>query len=170
MVKSYKTYIDAGIPEKQAYSVYKAISELKPETGSSKVSIYQKTQVINKQGLTPKQQTALVATLYTSHDDNGNITDESLLPYIANSARLLSLYTTSKGENTSMINMTIPKSFKDDGKTYELTDAEKKLYKDTYVAYFNMKITNLSSEANVENFSEKAANKAKKAVLDGRNK
>ena len=69
-----------------------------------------------------------------------------------------------------MINMTIPKSFKDDGETYELTDAEKKLYKDTYVAYFNMKITNLSSEANVENFSEKAANKAKKAVLDGRNK
>ena len=51
-----------------------------------------------------------------------------------------------------------------------LTDAEKKLYKDTYIAYFNMKITSVSTEKNVENFSEKAANKAKKAVLDGRNK
>ena len=168
--KKFGYYTDAGVTEKKAAEINDALTSLVPESGEKSVSLYQKTQAISKQGLTPKQQAAIVATLYTSHDDDGNVTDESLLPYISNSARLLSLYTTSKGENTTMINMTIPKSFDDDGDTYELTDAEKKLYKDTYIAYFNLHITSVSTEHNVEHFDGKAADHAKKAVLDGRKK
>ena len=168
--KRIQYYVEAGVTEKKAAEINKAISELTPMEGESRVSVYQKVQTINNQGLTPKQQTAIVATLYTSHDDNGNVTDESLLPYISNSARLLSLYTQSKGENTTMINMTIPKSFSKSNVEYELTDAEKKLYKDTYIAYFNSKITSISTSNNVEYFDEEATTRAKNAVINGRKK
>lgn len=163
----YQEIANTGISQKQAYTVYKAFEALEPEAGASEVSVYQKISTIGKQGLTDKQATALVGTLYTTHDEDGNVSKESLLPYLNTSIHLLSLYMSK--QDSELVNMTIPATFTSNKVEYALTDTEKKLFKDTYTSYFNSRVTNVSSDTAIKSADKKAYEAAKAAVIKSRN-
>lgn len=149
------------------YFIFKAkVNALDEENGAH--TQYEAIKELGKMGFSDKQQIAMIASLYTSYNDEGDVSQESLLPYLSTSSHLLALYNTSKGQSAAMINMTVPKSFVSKGTTYELTDEEKKLYKEKYVEYFNLNVNNLSTERNIKYYSEKAAEKAKQAIINKR--
>ena len=166
---SVTKYQSAGIDQKQAYSIYKAVSSLKPQSGETEVSQYQKISTINQQGLSAKQTSDVVATLYTKHDKKtGELTSESLLPYVANPSRLVSLYITGKGKESSLVNMTIPKDFTRSSKVYTLTSAERETYKKAFVKSFNAWITNVSTAEQIARQKDLSQTAAQNAVIQGR--
>ena len=163
-IQSYVS--SASITEKQAYSLYKALDALEPEAGKTQVSTYQKVKAVNSQGYASKQTTALVASFYTTHDTDGNVKSESLLPYLTISDRLISLYIGS--EDSDFVSMTTPASFQYNNVTYDLTEAERDLFRDTYTKYFNGRATNLTRESKLKELRENAYASAKAAVIRGR--
>lgn len=153
-------YQAAGISEKQAYALYQKFDALKPLAGEKTVSAFQKIKAITQQSYTPKQKIALVATLYTDSSK------ESLLPYITASDTLLSRYIQT--QDTAYINMTVPYEFEEQKVEYKLTTQEIKLFRDTYVKYFNDRVTNMSTDKYVTETKAKAYDAAKLAVIRGR--
>lgn len=153
-------YQSAGISQKQAYDFYKTVEALEPIDGEKEVSTYQKVQTIGQQGYTDTQAIALVGTLYTSSDKT------SMLPYLTTSKHLLSLYLTNR--DSEMISMTIPSKVTAKSVEYELTDKEKEVFKTTYANYFNSRVTNLTTAAQVKSLRDKAFDAAKSAVINGR--
>ena len=154
IAKKVEKYQSAGITQKQAYDFYKSTADIDSDDKYSMVKL------ISGKGYTDTQAIALVGTLYTDSSK------ESMLPYLTTSKHLLSLYLTNK--DTEMISMTIPAKVTKDNVDYELTDAEKELFKTTYANYFNSRVTNVSSADAVKSLRGKAFDAAKAAVIQNR--
>jgi len=177
-------YVDMGISQKNAYSLYKTLDELQPEGDNKSVTTYQKVNAILKQNIANNQKIALIGAFYTTKED-GKTVKESLLPYLNNATRLISLYAESKSSDNQngdydFINMTIPEEFsytpkKPPGakvqmqsRTYTLTQAEKNIFKKTYTEYFNSRINSLATAEQIKKLDSIAYEAAKMAVIRGR--
>jgi hypothetical protein len=164
-IPKMQTYVDVGISEDKAYKLYRDVEALDLDLSTAEGK-YSKIQTILKQDLTQSQKTSLIATMYTGHDDEGNVTTQSLLPYLKNPEHLISLYVTSK--DPQMISMSVPKSVTQNKIEYELTDAEKELFKSTYIKFFNkFDISKYNADA-IARLRDKALAAAKQAVISGR--
>jgi len=153
-------YQAAGVTQRQAYNLNKTMSALTPVQGEKEVSDYQRIKTIGSQGYTDKQAIELVGTLYTSKDKS------SMLPYLTTSKHLLSLYLTNK--DSEMISMSVPAKVAKDSVEYELTDKEKKTFKNTYANYFNSRVTNITTAEQIKKLRDKAFDAAKSAVIQNR--
>jgi hypothetical protein len=159
--------VDAGVSQDKAYSIYKSLEALAPAEGEDSVTKYQKVSLVLKQDLTPQQKVSIVSTMYTSHDKNtGAITTESLLPYLTNAPRLLSLYTDPK--YSEVVSMVIPDKITQKDKVYELTDAEKATFKQTFMQIFNSRDISSWRAEEVAKLRTRAYEAAKDAALRGR--
>lgn len=158
------SYVDLGLSEKQAYTVYKALDTLKAtDTDTLK---YQKVSEVMKQSISQQQKTALVASFFTEHDEDGNVKSESLLPYLTSAPQLITMYKTSK--NPSVASMAIPSSFTLKSVEYDLTTAEKQTFKNAYVTFFNNYFNNAYTADQIVKIREKAYEAAKIAVYQSR--
>jgi hypothetical protein len=164
---AFEKYVGAGLSETQAHALYEAIEAIVPEPGKSSASVQQKVSTILSQNLSGKQTAALVASLYTTRDSDGNVKAESLLPSLNNADRLIQLYS-STGES-EFISMTVPAEFSQNKQTYTLTDSEKRVFKDAYIRFFNNRITALSTEKQIKKLRDTAYETAKIAVIKSRN-
>ena len=162
-VKKVDGYKAAGLSEDNAYSLYKAMDALVPETGKSEVSNQQKAKVVVQQGYGPKQTAALVGSLW---NQSGAEEKKTLLPSLNVAQRLVTMYVS--GGDSKLVSMTVPRSFSENNVAYTLTDAEMELFQTTYADYFNRNANNVMSEENLLRLREDAYNRAKYAVLRGR--
>lgn len=177
-----EAFSSAGISDTQSKAVSWSIAKLEPEAGKVQASDYQKVSAILGHNLSEKQKTALVGVLYSSRDDSGNVKEESLLPYLKESARLLKLYSGTK--DSELISMTVPQKFsytpslplgvssslkkKPESREYALTEQEKKIFKDAYVSYFNSRMIPDATDKAVKKLRSEAYDAAKAAVVAGR--
>ena len=162
-VKKVDGYKAAGLSEDKAYSLYKAMDALVPETGKSEVSSQQKAKVVVQQGYDPKQTAVLVGSLW---NQSGAEEKKTLLPSLNVAQRLVTMYVS--GGDSKLVSMTVPRSFSENNVAYTLTDAEMELFQTTYADYFNRNANNVMSEENLLRLREDAYNRAKYAVLRGR--
>jgi hypothetical protein len=151
-------YMEQGLSQKQAYALYKALDPLK--TTDTETLKYQKVNTVLKQSLNQQQKVDVIASFFSSD------TKESLLPYLSNPQQLITQYVSTK--DSAYISMTIPASFSENKVAYELTTAEKNLFKQKYTEYFNSKITQLTSAELIKKLDTLAYEYAKMAVIRGR--
>ena len=163
IANAVEKYQGAGLTEKKAYELYKAMDALVPETGKSEVSSQQKAKVVVQQGYDPKQTAALVGSLW---NQSGAEEKKTLLPSLNVAQRLVTMYVS--GGDSKLVSMTVPRSFSENNVAYTLTDAEMELFQTTYADYFNRNANNVMSEENLLRLREDAYNRAKYAVLRGR--
>jgi hypothetical protein len=161
-----KQYQAAGISEKQAYTLYNALKALQPEAGKDQPSKFQKVQAVTKQPLTAQQKTALITALYTEHDNDGNVTRESLLDAMPIASKLIQRYLDT--QDSAFVNMGVPSTVTDDKVEYTLTPQEKTLYRKTFTEYVRLHITATATDKTILKKLKEAAERAKKAVLRGR--
>jgi hypothetical protein len=162
-----QAFVDAaGVSEKKAYEVFKAIEALQPLPGEDSVSRYQRITTIMRQDITIPQAAAIVGTYFTERDKDGNVTRESLLPYIREPQRLLAIY--GKTQDSEYISMAVPSEFTADKVTYELTAAERELFKKTFLEFFNSRIDAITSDEVIKKLRSDAYEVAKRAVIVAR--
>lgn len=167
-----REYIEvSGITERQAFDLHREINTLKPNAGTS-VTTHQKISVILSQNLSAKQKADLVGTFFTANDKEGNIKTEALLPYLDHTARLLTLYKDTG--DSEIISMKVPEEFFFTPKNakistkYELTETEKKLFKDTFIKFYNGYISKDTTAAQAKKIRSAAYEAAKIAVVQRR--
>jgi hypothetical protein len=161
-------YVGAGVTETQAYGLYKALSALEKANGKYKdLSNYEIIQEMAKLPINNKQKASLIATLYTSHnEESGKIKAESLLTYLNFTSRIVSVYQSSK--DSEVISMQIPEKFSINKVEYVLTDTEKRMFKDAYVKLFNGYMTDMYTAEEIKKLREAALKSAKAAVYESR--
>lgn len=161
-IKKIASLPQYGVSADEAVEVYKAIAQA--EKNEDKLNAIARLNFDQR-----KAATIISDVIYTSYDEDGNISKRGLLKELNASEALVSLYN-STGD-TDCVSMTVPDKFTKDKVEYELNGREKDLFQQKYVSYFDSYSGSALSGSNatrlqrIKKLRDNAYNFAKSAVI-----